>query len=214
MCSCAPILINVLALSTAAPFQPHIVSTHHSSVSRMRRTTAHASLCLCREADSSVSAWDQVVSSCTGGISSLQRLWPNGRVGSQWADPKNPLGRFVYSSYTQADYAELFATYMYIDPTEWWVSRDYGKYNVSEANPKRKDAFPDAKQIWFRKVSNASSVQYQSSHGPLQPELDISPSIVLAGKETMVTSEPFSNSSQQACQTSCSPPIRTRRKII
>ena len=109
----------------------------------------------------------RIVSCRAGGISSLQRLWPNGRVGTQWADPKNPLGRFVYSSYTQMDYAELFATYMYIDPTEWWVSRDYGKYNVSEANPQRKDAFPDAKQFWFRKVGVHSSLHTQTILWPL-----------------------------------------------
>ena len=106
------------------------------------------------------------VSCHAGGISSLQRLWPNGRVGTQWADPHNPLGRFVYSSYTQADYEELFATYMYIDPAEWWVSRDYGKYNVSEASPKRKDAFPDAEQFWFRKVGSCSSIHIQTHPWP------------------------------------------------
>ena len=122
------------------------------------------------------------VSCLAGGITSLQRLWPNGRVGTQWADPKNPLGRFVYSSYTQMDYAELFATYMYIDPTEWWVSRDYGKFNVSEANPKRKDAFPDAKQFWSRKVSHYPSVHTQTNISSLRPELDIGLSIFMAGE--------------------------------
>lgn len=82
----------------------------------------------------------------------MQKLWVNGRVGTQWADPKNPLGRFVYSSYTQADYQELFNTYIYIDPTEWWVTRDYGKYNVSSANPKRLDTVPTASEVWFKKV--------------------------------------------------------------
>ena len=85
----------------------------------------------------------------------MQKLWVNGKVGTQWADPKNPLGRFVYSSYTQADYSDLFKTYMYIDPTEWWVSRDYGKYNVSSANPKRLDVSPTASEFWFKKVSHA-----------------------------------------------------------
>ena len=78
----------------------------------------------------------------------------NGKVGTQWADPKNPLGRFVYSSYTQADYSDLFKTYMYIDPTEWWVTRDYGKYNVSSASPKRLDVSPTASEFWFKKVSH------------------------------------------------------------
>ena len=73
-------------------------------------------------------------------------------MGNQWADPQNPLGRFVYSTYTQADYQELFNTYMYIDPTEWWVSRDYGKYNVSSAGPQRSDTSPTANQFWFKKV--------------------------------------------------------------
>ena len=87
-----------------------------------------------------------------GGLASLQKLWANGRVGNQWADPQNPLGRFVYSTYTQADYQELFDTYMYIDPTEWWVSRDYGKFNVSSVGPKRSDTSPTANQFWFKKV--------------------------------------------------------------
>ena len=73
-------------------------------------------------------------------------------MGNQWADPQNPLGRFVYSTYTQADYQELFDTYMYIDPTQWWVSRDYGKYNVSSASPQRSDTSPTANQFWSKKV--------------------------------------------------------------
>lgn len=83
----------------------------------------------------------------------MQKLWANGRVGNQWADPQNPLGRFVYSTYTQGDYQELFTTYMYIDPMQWWVSRDYGKYNVSSADPQRTDMSPMAKQFWLKKVS-------------------------------------------------------------
>ena len=129
-------------------------------------------------------ALSQGVSGRAGGITSLQRLWPNGRNGTQWADLKNPLGRFVYSSYTQEDYNELFDTYMFIDPTEWWVSRDYGKYNVSEANPKRKDAFPDAQQFWFRKVRSCSSTHIQTSPGPLFPGLDIGPSAFMADEGT------------------------------
>ena len=148
------------------------------------------------------------MSCLAGGITSLQRLWPNGRVGTQWADPKNPLGRFVYSSYTQMDYAELFATYMYIDPTEWWVSRDYGKYNVSEANPKRKDAFPDAKQFWFRKVSQYPSVHIQTAHGSLRPELNIGlVSLWLARDNEDYRA--FQKNLQQVCQTLWSPPSGT-----
>ena len=86
----------------------------------------------------------------------MQKIWANGKVGTQWADPKKPLGRFVYSSYTQADYNDLFETYLYIDPTEWWVSRDYGKFNVTSANPKRLDTSPTASEFWYRKVSQTT----------------------------------------------------------
>jgi hypothetical protein len=58
----------------------------------------------------------------------------------------------VYSTYTQGDYQELFTTYMYIDPMQWWVSRDYGKYNVSSANPQRMDTSPTASQLWLKEV--------------------------------------------------------------
>ncbi|CAL5218578.1 g272 [Coccomyxa viridis] len=100
--------------------------------------------------------WNITLDPESGGLTSLQKLWVNGKVGTQWADPKNPLGRFVYSSYTQADYNNLFKTYMYIDPTEWWVSRDYGKYNVSSANPKRLDTSPTASEFWFKKEALGS----------------------------------------------------------
>ena len=152
----------------------------------------------------------QHVSCLAGGIISLQRLWPNGRVGTQWADPKNPLGRFVYSSYTQADYAELFATYMYIDPTEWWVSRDYGKYNVSEANPKRKDAFPDAEQFWFRKVSNNVSVHIETGMALCSRCLTSVPASKCLVRHSG-RNRAFQTDFQHASQTPCSPPSETCR---
>lgn len=106
------------------------------------------------------SGWHMIRTACAGGLTSLQRLWVNGKVGTQWADPQNPLGRFVYSSYTQADYQELFKSYMYIDPSEWWVSRDYGKYNVSSAQPRRLDVSPTAGQFWFKKVISIPSSDF------------------------------------------------------
>ena len=73
-------------------------------------------------------------------------------MGAQWADASRPLGRFVYSTYTEADYDVLWDEYLYIDPSVWWIQRDLGKYNASSAGPLRSDTSPLAQGAWVKQA--------------------------------------------------------------
>jgi hypothetical protein len=88
-----------------------------------------------------------------GAIASLQRQWAAvGRTGAQWANASRPLGRFVYSSYTEADYDVLWNEYLYIDPAVWWISRDLGKYHASSAEPFRSNTPAAAQGFWVKQA--------------------------------------------------------------
>lgn len=87
-----------------------------------------------------------------GALSGLQRNWASNRKGSQWINPDAPMGRFVYSTYTEDDYNVIWNEYLYIDPSVWWIARDLGKFNASAANPVRSDTVAIAQAAWVKQV--------------------------------------------------------------
>ena len=94
-----------------------------------------------------------------GAMVSLQRRWPAAnRVGAQWANASRPLGRFLYSTYTEADYDVIWDEYLYIDRTVWWITKDLGKSNCSSAGPVRSDTPAAAQGFWVKQVGGLAHV--------------------------------------------------------
>ena len=96
-----------------------------------------------------------------GALGRLQRL-VDGQPGNQWADPDKALGRFLYSTYTEADYNVIWKNYMYISQDNWWVEYDFGKKNCSEAGPRRADIPARLEDVWVDQVGNLVAPHLQS----------------------------------------------------
>jgi hypothetical protein len=86
-----------------------------------------------------------------GALAGLQRHYAD-RDGAQWASKDAPLGAFVYSSYTEADYQTIWDEYLYISKDNWWVGMDFGKLNCSNADPRRADVGASLQQAWAQQA--------------------------------------------------------------
>ena len=84
-------------------------------------------------------------------------MYSGPKTGAQWAAQGRPLGAFLYSSYTEADYEVVWDEYLYISRDNWWVGMDFGKANCSEAHPRRADEAPAMQQAWAKRVRQQSS---------------------------------------------------------
>lgn len=90
---------------------------------------------------------------CSGGLSGLSRIWKNGRQGAQWASSDHPLGRIMYSTYTEDDYNVIWDQYQYVSrDADWWFRKDFGKANLSSADPNRSDTYATVQQMWAKQV--------------------------------------------------------------
>jgi len=68
-----------------------------------------------------------------------------------WADDNNLLGLFQYQTYTGEDYTTYIDTYGYCSPCPWWFDNDFGKPNVSIADPEDKLWTPSLETLWMRR---------------------------------------------------------------
>ena len=64
------------------------------------------------------------------------------------------------STYTEQDYDVIWDNYMYISQDNWWVVYDFGKYNCSQAWPRRADMAASLEELWVDRVRKASILLY------------------------------------------------------
>ncbi len=86
-------------------------------------------------------------SAIAGTLSGLQYLWPE-QEGSNWATPQQPLGQFLYDTYTEEDYHIIWETYSYSD-----FSWDFGKLNSSVAKPRHSRLSPAITKVYKQQVT-------------------------------------------------------------
>ncbi|KAK9915574.1 hypothetical protein WJX75_001002 [Coccomyxa subellipsoidea] len=102
-------------------------------------------------------AWTITIDPVTGGLSGLSRIWKNGRQGAQWASSDHPLGRIMYSTYTEDDYNVIWDQYQYVSrDADWWFRKDFGKAKLSSADPNRSDTYATVQQMWAKQDSEGS----------------------------------------------------------
>ncbi|CAL8470098.1 g9640 [Coccomyxa elongata] len=107
-------------------------------------------------------AWTITIDPNSGGLSSLSRNWANGRKGRQWANAGAPLGRFMYSTYTEDDFNVIWDTYQYVQQNaDWWFRKDFGKENVSSASPNHSTTYATVQGMWAKQDS-ADSFEFIS----------------------------------------------------
>eukprot|EP01118_Nematostelium_gracile_P005782 TRINITY_DN1838_c0_g1_i1.p1 TRINITY_DN1838_c0_g1~~TRINITY_DN1838_c0_g1_i1.p1 ORF type:complete len:717 (-),score=180.87 TRINITY_DN1838_c0_g1_i1:73-2223(-) len=87
--------------------------------------------------------WKFEFDSENGGLNSLID-----RVGNQWSGPNNPIGRYAYTTFSQGDYDDFLDEYAYC-PTCWWLPYDFGKVNLSVANPQHLVMSATLQQVYF-----------------------------------------------------------------
>jgi len=89
-----------------------------------------------------------------GGLVSLTRKWADGRQGAQWATQDTPLGRLMYSTYTEADYEVIWDQYQYVSKdADWWFRKDFGKANLDNSvATNRSDTFATVQGMWAKQV--------------------------------------------------------------
>ncbi len=110
----------------------------------------------CKRSTSSASV--QLIHWCycvhSGGLSGLSRKWNNGRQGAQWASSKTPLGRFMYSTYTEEDYKVIWDQYQYVSRSDdWWFRKDFGKQDLdTHADTNRSNTYATVQQTWSKQV--------------------------------------------------------------
>lgn len=68
-----------------------------------------------------------------------------------WASTKNLLGLFQYQTFTEEDYSTFINLYGYCDPCPSWFYNDFGKPNVTSADPEHKIFLPKLNSMWYKK---------------------------------------------------------------
>ncbi|EIE25882.1 hypothetical protein COCSUDRAFT_46416 [Coccomyxa subellipsoidea C-169] len=103
-------------------------------------------------------AWTITIDPVSGGLSGLSRKWNNGRQGAQWASSKTPLGRFMYSTYTEEDYKVIWDQYQYVSRSDdWWFRKDFGKQDLdTHAETNRSNTYATVQQTWSKQDNEGS----------------------------------------------------------
>jgi len=97
----------------------------------------------------------------TGSIAHLIDRGDNGHV---WATSTNRLAEFLYQSFNQADYDNYFKGYFYCEPKDCiWAEGDFGKPNVSSANPQSRLWKTTLVSLWERSSRDSFSLLAQLS---------------------------------------------------
>ncbi|KJE93927.1 hypothetical protein CAOG_004643 [Capsaspora owczarzaki ATCC 30864] len=98
--------------------------------------------------------FDVTISPQTGEIVGLTER----RTLANWASSQHPLGSFLYQTFTEDDFNDFFSEYLFIDPSQnSWAAYDFGKLNVSQANPQRSDTLASLVALYQRDDSNSST---------------------------------------------------------
>eukprot|EP01089_Gocevia_fonbrunei_P013483 TRINITY_DN3465_c0_g3_i3.p1 TRINITY_DN3465_c0_g3~~TRINITY_DN3465_c0_g3_i3.p1 ORF type:complete len:696 (-),score=157.49 TRINITY_DN3465_c0_g3_i3:338-2425(-) len=100
--------------------------------------------------------WTIQFDKITGGLQKLNVVKKNGEKAN-WASGDQLLGEYIYHTYDNNDYQNFFANYSY-DPTSPWVQKDFGKFNVSEANPQHLEFKGELKSLWHKSLSTKEDI--------------------------------------------------------
>ncbi len=59
----------------------------------------------------------------------------------------------MYSTYTEDDFSVIWDTYQYVQQKDdWWFRKDFGKDNVSSANPNHSTTYATVQGMWAKQV--------------------------------------------------------------
>ena len=101
--------------------------------------------------------------------------------GPDWASPDSPLGRLVYTTYSEQDFDIVWQQYAYQQPVQIWFKKDFGKPGCASGGAKHAKIAPTIKEAWHRgdkqvrasgcdiPVRNGGAVRFAPAEGRAGP---------------------------------------------
>eukprot|EP00742_Colponemidia_sp_Colp-10_P005273 GILJ01005632.1.p1 GENE.GILJ01005632.1~~GILJ01005632.1.p1 ORF type:complete len:745 (+),score=92.80 GILJ01005632.1:37-2271(+) len=80
----------------------------------------------------------------TGGINHLR----DAQSGMVWATLSNQLGFVTYQTFTESDFLQFLSEYIVMNPIQEWAYLDFGKSNLSTANPETLTVSPSIVHLY------------------------------------------------------------------